>query len=50
MRYTKLQVENLMNMESYDQESFDKELLGERVAFLTEGISVALAAALVCAL
>lgn len=30
----------LMNMENYDQESFDKELLGERVAFLTEGMEV----------
>lgn len=30
----------LMNMETYDQESFNKELLGERVHFLTEGMEV----------
>ena len=30
----------LMNMETFDQESFSKELLGERIAFLTEGMEV----------
>ncbi len=31
---------SLMNMETFDQESFDKSLLGERIAFLTEGMEV----------
>lgn len=31
---------SLMNLESYEQQSFDKELLGERIAFLEEGMEV----------
>ncbi len=30
----------LMNLENYEQESFDKKLLGERLPFLTEGMEV----------
>ncbi|MDR1498812.1 MAG: elongation factor P [Rickettsiales bacterium] len=30
----------LMNLETYDQESFGKNLLGDRVAFLTDGMEV----------